>query len=131
MDRRVLSPGWLGVMILTALLTACASGNSVVGRWQQTEGPNRLEFKTDGTFALSDETGVAAIGPYTQHADDTLYYAVTRTNAQGAGLQPVKTLEVKTARVVTRWNVLELTYLRNERPVIETYRRSYRGFWLP
>ncbi len=116
---------WLVLLVLILLLTACASNNSVVGRWQQAEGPNQLEFKPDGTFALSDETGVTAIGPYTQHADDTLYYAVTRTNAQGDGLQPVKTLEVKTARAVTRWNTLELTYLRNERPVVETYRRPY------
>ena len=131
MNKRPAPVGWLAILIITSLLTACVSGNSVVGRWQQAEGPNRLEFKPDGTFALSDETGLAAIGPYTQHADNTLYYAVTRTNARGDGLQPVKTLEVKTARVVTRWHKLELTYLRNERPVIETYRRSSRWFGPP
>ncbi len=112
------------ILILFFLLMACASDNSVVGRWQQAEGAQRLEFKPDGTFVLSDETGVTAMGPYTQHADDTLYYAVTRASAQGAGLQPVKTLAVKTARVVTVWDVLELTYLRNQRPVLETYRRT-------
>ena len=131
MNKRPAPIGWLAILIITSLLTACASGNSVVGRWQQAEGPNRLEFKPDGTFALGDEKGIAAIGSYAQHADDTLYYAVTRTNPQGTGLQPVKILEVKTARVIARWNRLELTYLRNERPVIETYQRTYGNFILP
>ncbi len=131
MNERPTPLGWMAILILTSLLTACASGNSVVGRWQQAEGPNRLEFKPDGTFALSDNTGIAAIGSYVQHADDTLYYAVTRTNAQGTGLQPVKTLEVKTARVIAGWYGLELTYLRNERPVVETYRRTFGQFDLP
>ena len=131
MNKRLAPPGWLAMLIFASLLTACASGNSVVGRWQQPEGPNRLEFNPDGTFALSNNTGIAAIGSYAQHADDTLYYAVTRTNSQGTGLQPVKTLEVKTARVITRWNRLELTYLRNERPVVETYQRTFGEFILP
>ena len=124
MHKRSAPFGWLAMLILAYLLTACASGNSVVGRWQQAEGANRLEFNPDGTFALSDSGGIAAIGSYVQHADDTLYYAVTRTSVPGAGLQPVKTLEVKTARVITGWHGLELTYMRNERPVLETYRRA-------
>ena len=128
MHKHPPSLGWLAVLILTSLLTACAWDNSVVGRWQQAEGPNQLEFNPNGTFAVSDDSGITAIGSYTQHADDTLYYAVTRTSAEGTGLQPVKTLEVKTARAVTRWNVLELTYLRNQRPVVETYRRADSGF---
>jgi hypothetical protein len=131
MNKRLAPLGWLALLILTSLLTACASGSSVVGRWQQAEGPNRLEFKPDGTFALSDNTRIAAIGSYAQHADDTLYYAVTRADPQGTGLQPVKTLEVKTARVIIRWNRLELTYLRNERPVVETYQRTLGEFSLP
>ena len=131
MNKRPAPLSWLAMLILASLLTACASGNSVVGRWQQPEGPNRLEFKPDGTFALSNNAGIAAIGSYVQHADDTLYYAVTRTNPQETGLQPVKTLEVKTARVITHWNRLELTYLRNERPVVETYQRTFGEFSLP
>lgn len=131
MNKRLAPLGWLALLILTSLLTACASGSSVVGRWQQAEGPNRLEFKPDGTFALSDNTRIAAIGSYAQHADETLYYAVTRANPQGTGFQPVKTLEVKTARVIIRWNRLELTYLRNERPVVETYQRTVGEFSLP
>ena len=67
MNKRFAPLGWLALLILTSLLTACASASSVVGRWQQAEGPNRLEFKPDGTFALSDNTRIAAIGSYAQH----------------------------------------------------------------
>ncbi|MBL0714557.1 MAG: hypothetical protein JJV98_12740 [Desulfosarcina sp.] len=123
MRKRIACTGFILVLIAILMLAACASNSTLIGKWQRVADPDTLEFRVDGTFAVVDNMGATATGQYTRHADGTLYYAVTHTNIMRAGMRPVETLEVRTARVTVRRNELELTFRSADQPAVETYRR--------
>jgi hypothetical protein len=114
-----------GAMLLVTvfLLTSCAYGPDVVGRWQRVDGPETLEFREDGTFTTVDNMKATAVGLYTLHADGTLYYAVTHTDILQAELRPVEIFEVRIAGVKFRPHRYELAVMTDAPAEAAIYRR--------
>ncbi len=117
-------PTHMIMVLIICLLSACAFGPNVVGRWQQVDGEDTLEFREDGTFTAVDNMGATVVGRYTLHADGTLYYVVTQTDIQQAELRPVDTLTVRIAGVKLRPLSYELALSTEDSAQVEVYRRA-------
>ena len=57
------------MLAVVALLVSCSNKSSIVGRWQQDNGPYALEFFKDGTFGFGDNA-MSFDGKYS-FVDDT------------------------------------------------------------
>ena len=112
------------LVFITCLLSSCAFGPNVIGRWQQVDGEDTLEFHEDGTFTAVDNMGATVVGRYTLHADGTLYYAVTHSDMQKAQLRPVDTLAVRIAGVKLRPFGNELVISTEDSTQPEIYQRA-------
>ncbi len=117
-------PTYIVIVLMTCMLSACAFGPNVIGRWQQVDGEDTLEFREDGTFTTVDNMGATAVGRYTLHADGTLYYAVTHTDIQKAELRPVDTFAIRIAGVRLRPFGNELVLSTEDSAQVEIYRRA-------
>ena len=112
------------LVVVTCLLSSCAFGPNVIGRWQQVDGEDTLEFHEDGTFTAVDNMGATVVGRYTLHADGTLYYAATHSDIQKAELRPVDTFAVRIAGVKLRPFGNELLLSTEESTQVEVYQRA-------
>lgn len=124
--RKKMIPAGLMVLVIVSQMVSCAYHPDVVGRWQQVDGGDTLEFREDGTFAAVDNKGGTVAGQYTLHADGTLYYATTHTAVMPAVLKPVKDLEVNIAGVKVCHLKAELALSRGDSDEVEVYRRAGR-----
>lgn len=123
MRKRLLPTGLIAFFLLS-LLASCALRPDVVGQWQRVDGESTLEFREDGTFAAVDNLGATVMGPYTLHADGTLYYAVTHTDIMQATLIPVEDFEVHIAGLKFRHFKVEIAVATDDGTEIEIYRRA-------
>lgn len=100
------------IALLAIILAGCgcATGPSVVGKWQAVEGPASVSFGTDGVFRAVDNQGAAVSGNYRLVGADGIQFEVLHGGHES---------EVIDARVARDGDRLMLTFPGEESA--ETY----------